>query len=144
MPQLAWRPVRRVEARGCENGAERAADVPRPERGADAGGEHQVVVVSSVPSSLAELILAVAVEAEHGPEGRTKNDHWPQLPTLWRDEISSSYLNEVPKDNDGLANIFDILGSDYRGRIIVSIIAHDSWSGTRKLFYKRFLQHDVK
>jgi hypothetical protein len=80
----------------------------------------------------------------HRPEGRTKNDHWPQLPTLWRDEISSSYLNEVPKDNDGLADIFDILGSDYRGRIIVSVIAHDSWSGTRKLFYKRFLQHDVK
>jgi hypothetical protein len=80
----------------------------------------------------------------HRPEGRTKNDHWPQLPTLWRDEISSSYLNEVPKDNDGLADIFDILGSDCRGRIIVSVIAHDSWSGTRKLFYKRFLQHDVK
>lgn len=80
----------------------------------------------------------------HRPEGRTRNDHWAQLPTLCRDEISSSYLNEVPKDNDGLVNIFDILGSDYRGRISVSIIAYDSWSGTKKLFYKRFLQRDLK
>jgi hypothetical protein len=54
-------------------------------------------------------------------------------------------LSEVPKDRAGLVNLLDILGSDYyRGRIIVSIIAHDSWSGARKLFYRRFLQHDVK
>jgi hypothetical protein len=80
----------------------------------------------------------------HRPQGWAKNNPWLQQPTLRRDEVSRSYLNEVPKDKDGLVNLFDILGSDYQGRIIVSIIAHDSWSGTRKLFYKRFLQHEVK
>ena len=80
----------------------------------------------------------------HRPEGWAKNDPWLQKPTLFPGEISSSYLNEVPKGNDGLVNLFDILASDYQGRIIVSIIAHDSWSGARKLFYKRFLQRDLK
>ena len=81
----------------------------------------------------------------HRPGGRAGADPWPQKPTLFPDGISSSYLSEVPKDDDGLVNLLDILGSDYyRGRIIVSIIAHDSWSGARKLFYKRFLQHDLK
>lgn len=81
----------------------------------------------------------------HRPNAQAKNDPWPQKPTLFPAEISSSYLSEVPKDRAGLVNLLEILGSDdYRGRIIVSIIAHDSWSGARKLFYKRFLQHDVK
>jgi len=81
----------------------------------------------------------------HRPEGATRADPWLQKPTLIPGGISSSYLSEVPKDDDGLVNILDILGSDYyRGRIIVSIIAHDSWSGSRKLFYKRFLQRDLR
>lgn len=81
----------------------------------------------------------------HRPEGATGADPWLQKPTLFPGGISSSYLSEVPKDDDGQVNILDILGSDYyRGRIIVSIIAHDSWSGARKLFYKRFLQRDLK
>jgi hypothetical protein len=81
----------------------------------------------------------------HRSEGAARIDPWPQKPTLFPAEISSSYLSEVPKDRAGLVNLLDILGSDYyRGRIIVSIIAHDSWSGARKLFYRRFLQHDVK
>jgi hypothetical protein len=58
------RPVRRVEARSSKNGPERTADVPCPERGADAGGEHQVVVVPPVPRSHADLVLTIAVEAE--------------------------------------------------------------------------------
>ena len=81
----------------------------------------------------------------HRPERATKADPWPQKPTLFPGDISSSYLSEVPKDDAGLVSLLDILGSDYyRGRIIVSIIAHDSWSGARKLFYKRFLQDDLK
>ena len=43
-------------------GAERTADVPSPERGADSGGERQVVIVLLVPRSLAELVLTVSVE----------------------------------------------------------------------------------
>jgi hypothetical protein len=64
VPWLAWRPVCRVEARSSENDAERAADASRPKRCADAGGEHEVVVMPPVPRSLAELVLTLAVEAE--------------------------------------------------------------------------------
>lgn len=41
-------------------------DQPKvPKRsGADAGGEHEAVVMPPVPRSLAELVLTVAVEAE--------------------------------------------------------------------------------
>lgn len=45
-------------------GAERTADVPSPERGADSGGEHQVIIVPPVRRSLAELVLTVSVETE--------------------------------------------------------------------------------
>ena len=64
MPQLAGRPVRRVEARSREDDAERAADIPRVERGTDLGGEHQVAIVPPVPYPLAELVLTVTVETE--------------------------------------------------------------------------------
>ena len=64
MPQLTRRPIGRVEARRSENGAKRAADVSRPERRADAGAEHQVIVVPPIPRSFAELVLTVAVETK--------------------------------------------------------------------------------
>jgi hypothetical protein len=57
------------------------------------------------------------------PEGRTKNDHWPQLPTICRDEISSSYLNEVPKDNDGVRHVGSALQTS--GQVWVPATCHD-------------------
>lgn len=108
------------------------------------GGQMRKFFDIPVDDAWIPIIRSQWYRRRHRPEGWPKNDPWLQRPTLRRDEISKSYLNEVPKDNDGLVNLLDILGSDYRGRIIVSIIAHDSWSGTRKLFYRRFLQHEVK
>ena len=64
VPQLARCPVCGVKARSGENGTERTADVPSPERGAQSGGKHQVVIVPPVPRSLTDLVLTAAVEKE--------------------------------------------------------------------------------
>ena len=74
---------------------------------------------------------------------RSRADHWPQLPVLSVDEVDSSVSKEAPRDDRGLLDLFEMLGPSYKGRVHVSVIAYDSWSGTKKLFYKRFLKDDL-
>lgn len=80
---------------------------------------------------------------KHLPKGRSSNDHWPLLPVLSVNEVDGSASTDAPRDDYGLLDLFEILGADYEGRVDIAVIAYDSWSGTKKLFYKRFHKDDL-
>ena len=64
MPQLARRPVGRVETRSGGDLAELAADVRRVKFSTRMRGKHQVGVLPPLPRPLADLFLLFAVLAE--------------------------------------------------------------------------------
>jgi hypothetical protein len=72
VPQLAGRPLGRVKLRSSGDLAERAADIPRIERGTHARGEHQIIVMPLIPTPRTDLILPLAE-----PYLDQKRRRWP-------------------------------------------------------------------
>jgi hypothetical protein len=80
----------------------------------------------------------------HRPKSHTWDNHWPQYPVLQLDQIGDDDLSDVPRNKYGLIDLIELLGVDYKARVSVSVIAYDSRSGTRKLFYRRFYKDDFE
>jgi hypothetical protein len=80
---------------------------------------------------------------KHRQKGRTGREFWAQYPVLLPDQIPGRILQELPKDENGQADLRALLGAEYYGRINLIVIAYDSWSGTKKLFIKRFRQEAI-
>jgi hypothetical protein len=73
------------------------------------------------------------------------SDGWLQRPVLYVDQMEQNAVAELPKDADGLVDLAAVLATeDLKGRVQVTVIAYDSWSGTRKLFYKALRPGDVQ
>ena len=74
---------------------------------------------------------------------RNRKDSWAQYPVPFLDQIPSKIVRELPRDKNGQADLFELLGPKYHGRVSLVVIAYDSWSGTKKLFVRQFWQDSI-
>lgn len=69
---------------------------------------------------------------------------WPELPRVLADQLPPWVAKQLPSNARGEIDLPKFLAPENQGTIRLIIIAYDSWSGTKKVFVRRFDQANIR